>query len=326
MPHVAHGLPAFGRHTKVAYFRYYPANLRFRYLCNMRVSSENGIKVERNLARALRPFIIKAALPHILTWLEREGVRVAFSDRKSRTLGYYMPPKAESSPLAPRTKGFDGLHTISLQIDLNPYALLFVFVHEWAHLTTRKQFGDEVYPHGREWKNNFKRLFQPFFSPEIFPPDILKVIERYFVKTSRYFETEMETACHRYGKNRKEFAKTYQKLLKKGIVIPAPYMGEQTEHQLEILQQTKRQEELKQQILEKKASTSSKDKTPKARYLSAGNGIIADAAPGTLFRMEDTEYQVIRKEGSFVLAQNLATGKPARIHGMVAVEFIEETD
>ncbi len=289
----------------------------------MRVSSENGIKVERNLTRALRPFIIKAALPHILAWLERDGVRVAFSDRKSRTLGYYMPPKAETFPLSTCPKGFDSLHTISLQIDLNPYALLFVFVHEWAHLATRQQYGEKVYPHGREWKNNFRRLFQPFFSPEIFPSDILEVIQRYFVKTSRYFENEMETACNRYGKNRKEFAKTYQKLLKKGIEIPAPYMGEEAGILLETIRERKRLEELKQQTANKKKSPPIEK--PKTKYTTIGNGSIADTAPSTLFRMEGTEYRVIRKEGAFLLARNLATGKITRIHGMVTVDILEET-
>lgn len=291
----------------------------------MHVPSENGIKVERNLARALRPFIIKAALPHILAWLERDGVRVAFSDRKSRTLGYYMPPKAEISPLFSSAKGFGGLHTISLQIDLNPYALLFVFVHEWAHLATRQQYGDRVYPHGREWKNNFRRLFQPFFSPEIFPSDILEVIQRYFVKTSRYFEAEMETVCNRYGRNRKEFAKIYQKLLKKGIEIPAPYMGEQAEILLGTLREKKQREELKQQIAEEKRRLSTQVKINKTHYTVVVNGLAADTAPNTLFRMEGSEYRTIRKDGTFVLAQNLTTGKPARIHGMVEVAILEET-
>lgn len=283
----------------------------------------NGIKVERNLARALQPFIIKAALPHILSWLAQDGVRVAFSDRKSRTLGYYMPPKTETAPFLSHPKGFDTLHTISLQIDLNPYALLFVFVHEWAHLVTRRQYGDTVYPHGKEWKNNFKRLFQPFFSPEIFPADILEVIQRYFVKTSRYFEAEMEEACLRYGKNRKEFARTYLKLLKKGIAIPAPYMGEQAEKLSAGLQEDRQRQEMKRQIAEEKKNRPQEAPPEATGYTSAGHRKVAQTEPGMYIRMEGNEYRIVKTGEDFVLAQNLSTGKLARIHGLVEAEMLE---
>ena len=187
-----------------------------------------SIRIERDLDAALKPFIISAALPKILALLQQDAVRLAFSTRKSRVLGYYCPPKHKARSEADYLHGFDSLHTISLQVDLNPYALLFVLIHEWAHLITRKEYGNEVYPHGREWKENFKRLFPPFHSTSIFPADILHVIDEYFMKTSPYFESRLEDACHRYGKDRKAFFKTYMNLLRQGIVIPAPYMGIQT--------------------------------------------------------------------------------------------------
>jgi len=48
--------------------------------------------------------------------------------------------------------------TIELNRDLTPYFLLIVFLHEWAHLITWKEYGSRVQPHGIEWKDNFKLL------------------------------------------------------------------------------------------------------------------------------------------------------------------------
>ena len=49
---------------------------------------------------------------------------------------------------------------IELNSDLTPYFMLIVFLHEWAHLITWKEFGSRVQPHGAEWKNNFKLLLR----------------------------------------------------------------------------------------------------------------------------------------------------------------------
>ena len=47
---------------------------------------------------------------------------------------------------------------IELNNDLTPYFMLIVFLHEWAHFMTWKEFGNRVSPHGKEWKQNFRYL------------------------------------------------------------------------------------------------------------------------------------------------------------------------
>ncbi|MEG2665635.1 MAG: hypothetical protein RSA02_01295 [Bacteroidales bacterium] len=75
--------------------------------------------VERDLEKALKPYIVERALPLVLSMLQSEGVRLAFSDRKGRTLGYYMAPK--SNRKLSNKQSFDQLHTISLQVNLSPF-------------------------------------------------------------------------------------------------------------------------------------------------------------------------------------------------------------
>lgn len=277
-----------------------------------------GIKVERNVAWALKPYIIAEALPIVVSMLQRDGVRVAFSNRKGSTLGYYMPPKADTRAA---WGGFSALHTISLQIDLNPYALLFVFVHEWAHLQTQKQYGNEVYPHGKEWKRNFKTLFKPFFSSRIFPQDILQVIAGYFEKTSRYFEQDLEAACHRYGRNRKAFASTYMALLKKGIVIPAPYMGSAAQKLLDgIRQQEQERKREQEEALMARRQASPRLEQSKEIWQVAQTLKIADVPVGERIRMEDTDYEVEEHLPPFVSVRQVAKAQKVRIHGLVLVQ------
>lgn len=284
-----------------------------------------GIKVERNVAWALKPYIIAEALPLVVSMLQRDGVRVAFSNRKGSTLGYYMPPKVLGNAVSSGMGGFSALHTISLQIDLNPYTLLFVFVHEWAHLQTQKQYGNEVYPHGREWKKNFKTLFKPFFSPRIFPQDILQVIAGYFEKTSRYFEQDLEMACHRYGKNRKAFFTTYMGLLKKGIVIPAPYMGPAAEKLLESIRQKENDRRREQ---EEAAFQAMKRQEPLVQpreeaWQVAETLRMADVPVGSRIRMEHVDYVVEEALPPFVGVRSVANGQKVRVHGLVSVQRLE---
>ncbi|MEG2665634.1 MAG: hypothetical protein RSA02_01290, partial [Bacteroidales bacterium] len=110
----------------------------------------------------------------------------------------------------------------------SPYALLFIFIHEWAHLITVKKYG-EVSAHGWQWKKTFKELFIPFLTPSIFPKELLEAIHLYFQKTSRFFDSQINEACLKYGKDRKDFHRIYKKNIKQGIVIPAPYMDEDME-------------------------------------------------------------------------------------------------
>lgn len=273
------------------------------------------------MAWALRPYIIADALPLVVSMLQREGVRVAFSNRKGSTLGYYMPPKAGRNAVSSAQGGFSALHTISLQIDLNPYALLFVFVHEWAHLLTQKQYGNEVYPHGKEWKRNFKTLFKPFFTSRIFPNDILQVIAGYFEKTSRYFEQDLETACNRYGKDRKAFVSTYMALLRKGIVIPAPYIGG-AQKLLDDIRQRERQQERDREeeiwrVSERSKTRSLRSETEEWWVAEALR--ISDVPVGERIRMEDTDYEVVEQLPPFVIVRHLGNGQHLRVHGLVSV-------
>jgi len=68
---------------------------------------------------------------------------------------------------------------ITINGDLNPYAFLITLIHEAAHLHTTMHHRS---PHGPEWKSAFRKLMQPFLTPEIFPsahPSLLDALSKH---------------------------------------------------------------------------------------------------------------------------------------------------
>jgi hypothetical protein len=80
-------------------------------------------------------------------------------------------------------------HQISVNGSLHPYAFLFTYVHEVAHLLTQQQFSNwpagkrkPVFrPHGPEWKAHFRNLMQPLLNTEVFPLTLRTALQRHMI-------------------------------------------------------------------------------------------------------------------------------------------------
>lgn len=117
--------------------------------------------------KVLEKYLPPAAAPLISRWIDYFQCEFKISRNRNSKFGDYRPPHAG--------KG----HRISVNFDLNPYAFLVTTVHEFAHLHTWNQHKFKAKPHGTEWKNNFKRMMQPFFEQQVFPVDIKHAITSY---------------------------------------------------------------------------------------------------------------------------------------------------
>lgn len=103
----------------------------------------------------------------IAEWIDKYECEFRISRSRNTKLGDYRAP-------------FQGNgHKISVNYNLNPYSFLVTSVHEFAHLVTWNDWKHKVKPHGQEWKNNFKRMMQPFFEMNIFPDDVKNAITLY---------------------------------------------------------------------------------------------------------------------------------------------------
>lgn len=117
--------------------------------------------------KVLEKYLPAEAAPLIARWIDYFKCEFKISRNRNSKFGDYRSPYGG--------KG----HRISVNYDLNPYAFLVTTVHEFAHLHTWNEHKQKAKPHGTEWKNNFKKMMQPFFEKEIFPADVKKAIIKY---------------------------------------------------------------------------------------------------------------------------------------------------
>jgi SprT protein len=85
-----------------------------------------------------------------------------------------------------------GHHTVTVNGNLNPLSFLTTYIHEVAHLTTFKRFGTKVLPHGKEWKNEFRLLFQPLLDENILPKDAV-------IKLKTFLKNPKASSCSEHG-------------------------------------------------------------------------------------------------------------------------------
>jgi len=68
---------------------------------------------------------------------------------------------------------------ISVNGNLNQSSFMLTLIHELAHKLTWDEFKRSVDPHGREWKNNMRKLLEIFLELEVFPGNLSAAIKRH---------------------------------------------------------------------------------------------------------------------------------------------------
>jgi SprT protein len=87
--------------------------------------------------------------------------------------------KSRNTKLGDFRAGIKGeKHRITVNGDLNPYSFLVTTLHEFAHLHTFNLYGHRVQPHGKEWKEEFKRLLIPVIDSGELPREIENALVR----------------------------------------------------------------------------------------------------------------------------------------------------
>ena len=142
------------------------------------------------LANQLIPFLPIEAIPQIAEWIDEHKIILTITEKRNSVFGNYMRPTKE--------KG----HLISVNGDLNRFAFLVTFVHEMAHLQVWLNFGDKINPHGKEWKNEFKKLMLPFFSMKIFSAELEMALAKYLTNpsSSSCFDEGLMRALKKFDK------------------------------------------------------------------------------------------------------------------------------
>ena len=94
-------------------------------------------------------------------------------------------------------------HKISVNSTLNSYAFLLTLIHEIAHMHAYEFFGNRIKPHGKEWKQVFATIADPFLANQIWPTDIELALKKYFKnpKASSGADSNLVRVLSNYDKN-----------------------------------------------------------------------------------------------------------------------------
>ena len=135
----------------------------------------------RDPLSAIENFVPTASIPLLSKYLVRWEVNLVITRKRVTKHGDFRAlPK--------------GGHQITVNEMPNPFRFLITTVHEIAHLLTYKNFGPRIKPHGKEWKHTFRKIMLPFLIPEIFPQELLKILQLHFRNPKASSDTDIKLA------------------------------------------------------------------------------------------------------------------------------------
>ncbi len=140
------------------------------------------------LENLLHKHMPEPAVPYCVALWERDSFHFRITKKRATKQGDY------------RYDQKTGTHRISVNGDLNDFAFLITYVHEYAHLMVRQRFSRRVRPHGKEWQESFRKLMLPLLNDRIFPDDILRPLSRYMRRpgASTHTDQKLVTALRKY--------------------------------------------------------------------------------------------------------------------------------
>lgn len=152
---------------------------------------EKEVKIVR-FSEKLSPFLPEGSTYYVAKFLIDHVVHFTVSKDRVSKFGDYRQPW-EGKP-----------HRISVNGGLNKYAFLVTTIHEMAHLTTYNKFGNRVTSHGKEWKLEFRDLFEPIIQKDILPNDITMAINNYLrnARAASCADDKLYRVLRRYDKNK----------------------------------------------------------------------------------------------------------------------------
>ncbi len=135
--------------------------------------------VARIMIQDLHAFIPENSKGYILDWFQSNPIQLRISKIRSSKFGDYRAP-LKNSPAR-----------ISVNRNLNRFDFLITLVHEMAHHEVWTETSAPVpglvfprrkrrpRPHGKEWKDHYRRLVGPLMKESIFPADVLYHLEKH---------------------------------------------------------------------------------------------------------------------------------------------------
>jgi SprT protein len=115
--------------------------------------------------KTLADYLPEHSFEMIFDYIQKYHVHLTVTRDRKSVLGDYRHAHGSKN------------HRITVNGGLNKYAFLITLIHELAHLVTFIDYGNNVQPHGKEWKKIYARMVHPFLGRKVFPPDLDNVLE-----------------------------------------------------------------------------------------------------------------------------------------------------
>lgn len=127
-----------------------------------------GLMPGRCSLDVLAPLLPPGTLDYVTRLLDRDDLLLRLARPRRSILGDHRPPG----------RGV-GVHRISLNANLNPYALLTTLVHEVAHVDAWDRRGRRpARPHGNEWQTAYAERLEPLVTTAVLPHDVREALAR----------------------------------------------------------------------------------------------------------------------------------------------------
>jgi hypothetical protein len=152
---------------------------------------------EEDLAKSLKRYLPASTENLIARWIVRNEVHFRVTQPRNSKFGDYRHPY--------RGQG----HMITINGNLNPWAFLITTIHEFAHLLAWNKFRDQISPHGKEWKEQYKILLLPLIEKGIFPSDLEMAVRSYISNpsASSCVDDKLMVALKKYDAHKLPFLK-----------------------------------------------------------------------------------------------------------------------
>jgi SprT protein len=165
-----------------------PTSTNVRLQCAKRTAAANScfrfnlqllpMQQKHDLRDAITPYFPADLIEFTLSQMLQHSIQVKLARPRKAVHGWFKATHRGRR------------HTISLNINMKPWMMFLVFVHELAHLKVFEKHGRRVLPHGKEWKESMRTLIIPLIEAQKIPEALKIRLAHFLVRVPATFNRD----------------------------------------------------------------------------------------------------------------------------------------